>query len=305
MAAYLMTDFVVSVAKVQLTKADALLMLNQMQINRRLEIAAGNLYKEKHVRGFCHLYSGQRIGYTAGPTCASPLVVLSELTGHAHVKPELLQWKWYRRSPGAGLALVHKYSEDGGVCLTLYGDGASNQVSIGAGLALVHKYSEDGSVCLTLYGDGARPSARGIQHGQAIVVAVCRFVGENNGYGIWARVQHGRQAIPRSHSMSDPGTSYRTRAEVQEMRPTKDPITVYKEKILSANLITEPDMKKMEKVIKTIIEDATKMAKEDKEIGLEELTTDVYAKSPEAKMHGLTVWSPRDHKSLAKPKNID
>ena len=31
-------------------------------------------------------------------------------------------------SIGAGLAFAHKYREDGGVALTLYGDGASNQV---------------------------------------------------------------------------------------------------------------------------------------------------------------------------------
>lgn len=34
-------------------------MYRQMQAIRRLETSAGNLYKEKAVRGFCHLYSGQ------------------------------------------------------------------------------------------------------------------------------------------------------------------------------------------------------------------------------------------------------
>lgn len=41
------------------TKDEALQMYRQMQTIRRLETSAGNMYKEKLVRGFCHLYSGQ------------------------------------------------------------------------------------------------------------------------------------------------------------------------------------------------------------------------------------------------------
>lgn len=44
---------------VQLTKEDATLYYTQMQTIRRLETSAGNLYKQKQIRGFCHLYSGQ------------------------------------------------------------------------------------------------------------------------------------------------------------------------------------------------------------------------------------------------------
>lgn len=45
------------------------------------------------------------------------------------------------------------------------------------------------------------------------------------------------------HSMSDPGTSYRTRDEVQEVRQTRDPITSFKEKILSTGLATQEQLK--------------------------------------------------------------
>lgn len=44
---------------VKVTRDEALDMYRKMQAIRRLETSAGNLYKEKIVRGFCHLYSGQ------------------------------------------------------------------------------------------------------------------------------------------------------------------------------------------------------------------------------------------------------
>lgn len=45
--------------KVTVTKEEALDLYRKLHTIRRMETAAGNLYKEKIVRGFCHLYSGQ------------------------------------------------------------------------------------------------------------------------------------------------------------------------------------------------------------------------------------------------------
>lgn len=44
---------------VTLTREDALKYYEQMFTIRRIETSAGSLYKEKIIRGFCHLYSGQ------------------------------------------------------------------------------------------------------------------------------------------------------------------------------------------------------------------------------------------------------
>lgn len=45
------------------------------------------------------------------------------------------------------------------------------------------------------------------------------------------------------HSMSDPGTSYRTRDEIQEVRQTRDPITSLREKIITNELATQEELK--------------------------------------------------------------
>ncbi|CAI6363175.1 unnamed protein product [Macrosiphum euphorbiae] len=73
------------------------------------------------------------------------------------------------------------------------------------------------------------------------------------------------------HSMSDPGTSYRTRDEIQEVRQTRDPITSFKEKIIGANLVNIDELKLIDKEIKAQIDDAVKRAKADTEIPLSEL----------------------------------
>jgi pyruvate dehydrogenase E1 component alpha subunit len=49
------------------------------------------------------------------------------------------------------------------------------------------------------------------------------------------------------HSMSDPGTTYRTREEIQRMRSTNDPIAGLKQKILDWQVTTEDELKKLDK----------------------------------------------------------
>ena len=43
--------------------------------------------------------------------------------------------------------------------------------------------------------------------------------------------------------MSDPGTSYRTRDEIQEIRQKRDPIASFKEKVLNSKLLSDNDLK--------------------------------------------------------------
>ena len=44
---------------VECTRLQALKYYREMTTVRRLEAAANSLYKERYVRGFCHLYTGQ------------------------------------------------------------------------------------------------------------------------------------------------------------------------------------------------------------------------------------------------------
>jgi pyruvate dehydrogenase E1 component alpha subunit len=80
----------------------------------------------------------------------------------------------------------------------------------------------------------------------------------------------------RGHSMSDPA-KYRTRDEVDEVRKTRDPIDLLRDRIEKAKLATEEDFKAIDAEVKAIVADAAEFARTSPEPDPKELWTDVYA----------------------------
>lgn len=62
------------------------------------------------------------------------------------------------------------------------------------------------------------------------------------------------------HSMSDPGTTYRTREEIQRMRSTNDPIAGLKQKILDWGVVSEEELKNIDKDARTHVDDEVALA---------------------------------------------
>ncbi len=83
------------------------------------------------------------------------------------------------------------------------------------------------------------------------------------------------------HSMSDPGTTYRTREEIQHMRSTNDPITGLKQRILDASFATEAELKAIDKEARAEVDQALEEAKASPEPDMEEFWTDIYVKGTE------------------------
>lgn len=78
------------------------------------------------------------------------------------------------------------------------------------------------------------------------------------------------------HSMSDPGVFYRSREEIQKVRAENDPITHLKERLLEHKILTEKELKEMDKTARAEVDKAAKEAKESPQPDMETFWTDVY-----------------------------
>lgn len=174
---------------------------------------------------------------------------------------------------GAGLAFAHKYKGEDAATIALYGDGASNQGQIFEAYNMAKLWNIP---CIfacenNKYGMGtsaARSSAltKYYQRGQYIpglkingmdVIAVyqgTKFAKAWTSAGKGPLVLEYETYRYGGHSMSDPGTTYRTREEIQHMRSANDPLAGLKLRLLDMKVISEEELKKIDKEVRAHVD---------------------------------------------------
>ena len=304
-----------------------------MLLIRRFEERAGQMYGMGLIGGFCHLYIGQEavvVGMQAvlkpgdqvitgyrdhGHMLATGMDakgVMAELTGRQH---------GYSKGKGGSM---HMFSVEKGF---FGGHGiVGAQVSLGTGLAFTNKYRGNDNVCLTYFGDGA--SNQGQVYESFNMAELWKlpvvYIIENNRYAMGTSISRssattdlskrglsfnipgeqvdgmdvravkaaGEKAVSccragegpyilemltyryRGHSMSDPA-KYRTREEVEKVRTMQDPIEQVRARLIEKKWASDDDLKKIDAEVRAIVNEAAEFATNDPEPDPSELWTDV------------------------------
>ncbi|WP_010302722.1 pyruvate dehydrogenase (acetyl-transferring) E1 component subunit alpha [Candidatus Odyssella thessalonicensis] len=196
---------------------------------------------------------------------------------------------------GAGMAFAHKYKNDQGVSISYMGDGAANQGQVyeAFNMAALWKLPAVFVIEDNQYGMGtsnrrASASTEFWKRGEPWGI-LGREVNGMNLFAVreaaeWA-IDHARSGQGptllhvktyryRGHSMSDPA-KYRTKDEVEKMRSDHDPIEAVRAFLLAQKMVTEEDLKGVEKEVKNRVNDSAEFAQTSPEPHESELYTDI------------------------------
>jgi pyruvate dehydrogenase E1 component alpha subunit len=285
------------------------------------------------IGGFCHLYIGQEavvVGMQAAAKPEDQLITAYRDHGHmlaAGMDPNGVMAELTGRSGGYSRGKggsMHMFSAE----KKFYGGHGivGAQVPLGTGLAFANQYRGDKGVCMTYFGDGA--SNQGQVYEAFNMAELWKlpvvYIIENNQYAMGTSVARssalqdfskrgvsfnipgvqvdgmdveaveaaGKEALAycrsgkgpiilemktyryRGHSMSDPA-KYRTREEVDQVRENRDPIDHFGKKLIQRGVATENDLKMMDTEIKQTVIASADFATHSPEPGPAELYTDI------------------------------
>lgn len=201
---------------------------------------------------------------------------------------------------GAGLAFAAKYNTPPGekspIAIACYGDGAANQGQIweSANMSALWDLPMVFVIENNHYGMGTatnRSSCNDDYYTMGNTIPGIRI----NGMNVLA-VKQGFSMVREhcssgkgpfyvefdtyryhGHSMSDPGTTYRTREEVGAVRQARDPIEYVKKLMIDEKLATADELKQEEKKIRNEVQDALKAAKAGSPLSGEWLVKEIYS----------------------------
>lgn len=304
-----------------------------MLLIRRFEEKAGQLYGMGLIAGFCHLYIGQEavvVGVQSALDADDQVVtgyrdhghmlacgmeprgVMAELTGRSggYSRGKGGSMHMFSREKnffgghgivgaqvpiGAGLAFANRYRGSDAVCLTYFGDGASNQGQVyeAFNMASLWKLPVVFVIENNQYAMGtsvARASAETELHKRglsfeipgeevdgmdviAVRAAAAKAV-ERARSGVGPTLLEMKTYRYRGHSMSDPA-KYRTREEVTEWREHHDPIERLKKTLLDAGHLDEEGFKAIEADVRAVVNDSAEFAQQSPEPEPGELWTEV------------------------------
>jgi len=321
-----------------------------------MEMGADRLYKEKKIRGFCHLSTGQEAvaaGIEHAITKEDHVITAYRCHGFA-----LMRGGTVRSIIGELLGRREGIACGKGGSMHMFAKGfyggngiVGAQVPVGAGIAFANQYTGKDNTTVCLYGDGASnqgqvfeafnmaklwnlPILFGCESEQHHLYIQITSIADNpsdNKYGmgtaanraaaltdyykrgqyipglkvngmdvlaVKAAVQYGKEYTRAGHgplvfeyvtyrygghSMSDPGTTYRTREEIQRMRSTNDPIAGLKQKLLDWGVTSEEELKGIDKEARAFVDaevaEAEKMA--EPEASQKILYEDIYVRGSE------------------------
>ncbi|KAE8153403.1 pyruvate dehydrogenase E1 component subunit alpha [Aspergillus avenaceus] len=181
---------------VETTKRELRNLYHDMTMIRRMELAADSLYKDRKIRGFCHLSTGQEavaVGIEHALTKADKLITAYRSHGFTLMRGGTVKsiiGELLGRRDGIS------YGKGGSMhmfCESFFGGngivGAS--VPLGAGIAFAQQYNDIKNVTINLYGDGA--ANQGQVHESFNLAKLWNlpviFGCENNKYGMGTSVE--------------------------------------------------------------------------------------------------------------------